>query len=161
MFWFDKHNPDVEFCDIRELHKELCDGRTLDIEPDTFADFRNLPFPDNTFWHVVFDPPHFNIAGPESWNAAKYGVLPRHDWQSYIHDGFAECMRVLKPNGTLIFKWNEYQIPVKDVLDVIGYKPLYVHRSGKQNKTHWIAFMKDANTKKKSDELQMSLWEDG
>ena len=51
-------------------------------------------------------------------------------------------MRVLRPNGTLIFKWNEYQIPVRDALKAIGWKPLYGHKSGKQQKTHWIAFMK-------------------
>ena len=33
-----------------------------------------------------------------------------------IRQGFKECFRVLKPNGTLIFKWNEVQFPVKDVL---------------------------------------------
>lgn len=144
MFWFDKHNPDVEFCDNRELHTTLCDGRSLDIQPDTFADFTNLPFPDNTFYHVVFDPPHFVAAGGQSWTAQKYGALPK-DWKRLIHDGFSECMRVLKPNGTLIFKWNEYQIPVKDVLKAINYTPLYGHKSGKRQQTHWIAFMKDNN----------------
>lgn len=142
MFWFDKQNPDVEFVDNRELHTTLCDGRTLDITPDTVADFTALPYPDNTFWHVVFDPPHFTAAGSESWTAKKYGTLPRN-WKPLIHDGFAECMRVLRPNGTLIFKWNEYQIPVREVLKAIGnYKPLYGHKSGKQQKTHWIAFIK-------------------
>lgn len=57
MFWFNKQNPDVEFCDNRELHTQLCDGRKLDIKPDTFADFTNLPFADETFYHIVFDPP--------------------------------------------------------------------------------------------------------
>lgn len=61
-----------------------------------------------------------------------------------IKDGFDECMRVLKPNGTLVFKWNEYDIPVKDIIKVIGKEPLYGHKSGKQSKTHWMCFMKDA-----------------
>lgn len=52
-------------------------------------------------------------------------------------------MRVLKPYGTLIFKWNETQIPVKDVITAIGHKPLYGNRSGKQGKTHWMAFVKE------------------
>ena len=144
MFWFNKQNPDVEFCDKRELHKTLCDGRSLDIQPDTFADFTNLPFDDNTFWHVVFDPPHFVFAGDQSWTAQKYGTLPK-EWERLIHDGFSECMRVLKPNGTLIFKWNEYQIPVRDVIKAIAKEPLYGHKSGKQQKTHWMAFIKDGD----------------
>lgn len=141
MFWFDKNNPDVEFCDNRELHTTLCDARKLDIKPDTFADFTALPFPDNTFYHVVFDPPHFVAAGDKSWLAQKYGHLPK-EWKPLLHDGFAECMRVLKPNGTLIFKWNEYQIPVREVIDAIGWTPMYGHKSGKNQKTHWLAFIK-------------------
>ena len=145
MFWFDKHNPDVEFCDNRELHTHLCDGRSLDIKPDTFADFTNLPFPDESFCHVVFDPPHMVTLGANSWMAQKYGVLPGDQgggWQQLLHDGFAECMRVLKTNGTLIFKWNETDIPVSEVIEAIGYQPLYGHKSGKMQKTHWLAFVK-------------------
>ena len=142
MMWFDKNNPDVEFCDNRELHTTLCDGRVLNIEPDTLCDFTKLPFENNTFFHVVFDPPHFVSAGEASWTSKKYGHLPKN-WRELLHDGFAECMRVLKPNGTLIFKWNEYQIPVREVISAIGYKPLYGHKSGKQQKTHWMAFIKE------------------
>lgn len=142
MFWFDKHNEDVMFCDNRDLHTTLCDGRALEVQPDMLCDFTHLPFDDNTFYHVVFDPPHFVYAGQTSYTALKYGTLPK-DWKSTIHDGFAECMRVLKPNGTLIFKWNEYQIPVKDVIKAIGQTPLYGHKSGKRSQTHWMAFIKD------------------
>ena len=141
MFWFDKNNPDVEFCDNRTLHTTLCDGRSLDIEPDTIADFTSLPFEDNSFWHIVFDPPHLITLGADSWMAKKYGRLDEN-WEKVIHDGFTECMRVLKPNGTLIFKWNETDIPVSKVIKAIDYKPLYGHKSGKQQKTHWLAFIK-------------------
>ena len=65
-----------------------------------------------------------------------------HVWQFMIQKGFKECMRVLKPQGTLIFKWNEYEINSKQVLDLIPYKPLFGHTSGKQAKTIWMAFMK-------------------
>ena len=142
MFWFDKNNPDVEFCDIREFEDTLCDGRHLSVAPDTIADFTDLPFEDNTFWHIVFDPPHMTSLGENSWMAKKYGVL-KGNWKKMIHDGFSECMRVLKPNGTLIFKWNEQDIPVSEILKVIDYKPMYGHKSGKLQKTHWMAFMKE------------------
>ena len=58
MFYFDKNNPNVVFMDCRELEDTLCDGRKLEIKPDIIGDFRNIPFPDNTFHLVVFDPPH-------------------------------------------------------------------------------------------------------
>lgn len=85
----------------------LCDGRVLNINPDVIADFRNMPFPDNTFYLVVFDPPHLLKAGKNSWLAKKYGVLSQN-WKQDIAQGFNECMRVLKPNGTLL-RWGWQQ----------------------------------------------------
>lgn len=35
----------------------------------------------------------------------KYGKLEKDTWKQVLHDGFTECMRVLKPYETLIFKW--------------------------------------------------------
>ena len=58
MFWYDKDNPFVIFMDNREENDILCDGRKLIVKPDIVADFRNMPFPDNTYGLVVFDPPH-------------------------------------------------------------------------------------------------------
>lgn len=142
MMWFDKNNPLCLFVDKRTVEStNLCDGRKFEISPDVVADFTNLPFDDESFSLVVFDPPHLIRAGDDSYMATKYGKLPK-EWPQVLHDGFAECMRVLKPNGTLIFKWNEYQVPVKDVISAIGEKPLFGHRSGKASKTHWMVFMK-------------------
>lgn len=148
MFWFNPSNPNVIFCDNRELETEAIwksgDGRSVrycTVKPDVLADFRALPFPDESFCHVVFDPPHLKSIGDTAWMAKKYGKLPE-DWQSLIHDGFHECWRVLKTNGTLIFKWNETQIPTSKVIEAIGVEPLYGHKSGKLSKTHWMAFVK-------------------
>lgn len=138
MFWFDKENPDVVFADNRELETTLCDGRKLVIKPDVNMDFRNMPFEDETFKMVVFDPPHLLHAGEKSWLAQKYGILPS-EWKSYIKDGFRECMRVLKTDGVLIFKWNEEQIKTSEILSNIDYKPLF---GDKRAKTHWLVFMK-------------------
>ena len=139
MFWFDKENPNVIYADNRELETVLCDGRTLSIKPDVIMDFRNMPFKDETFQMVVFDPPHLIRAGENSWLAQKYGKLPA-DWIPYIKSGFNECMRVLKPYGTLIFKWNDEQIRLSEVLANIEYKPLF---GDKRAKTHWVVFMKE------------------
>ena len=73
MFWFNRNNPDVIFADNRKLETTLCDGRALVIDPDVIIDFRNMPFDDNTFDLVVFDPPHLIRAGEKSWLAKKYG----------------------------------------------------------------------------------------
>lgn len=139
MIWFDKNNPDALYIDNRQLETTLCDGRTLNIKPDMVVDFRDMLFKDNTFYLVVFDPPHLIRAGKASWLAKKYGVL-EDTWQEDIRQGFEECMRVLKPNGTLIFKWNEEQIKLSEILKVLPIKPLFGNR---RSKTHWLVFMKD------------------
>jgi len=53
-----------------------------------------------------------------------------------------ECFRVLKPNGILVFKWDEYEIPIKEILKLTNQKPLFGHISGKRSQTHWVCFMK-------------------
>lgn len=138
MFWFDKTNKDTIYMDIREFEDTLCDGRHLSVNPDVIGDFRNIPFDGETFNMVVFDPPHLIKAGDNSWLVKKYGKLS-NAWPQDIKQGFDECMRVLKPNGTLIFKWNEEQIKLKEILNCINYKPLF---GNKRSKTHWLVFMK-------------------
>ena len=148
MFWFDKENPNVLFIDKRSETVQAKDSscksglRTIEVNPDIVADFTDLPLEDNSFYMVVFDPPHLKTLGETSWMAKKYGKLP-NNWKEVISKGFDECMRVLKPNGTLIFKWNESEIKSSEILEIIPYKPLFGHTTGRQAKTIWMAFMKN------------------
>ena len=108
MFWFDKDDPNVIYLDKRQnKNLTIWEGksgiRTIDIMPDIVADFRNLPFDDETFYHVVFDPPHLVRAGDNSWMKKKYGELPK-DWESMLKKGFDECWRVLKKKRNLDFQ---------------------------------------------------------
>ncbi len=141
MFWFDPVNQGVLFGAIRSEEHTLCDGRALNITPDLQMDFRKMPFPDGGFRLVVFDPPHLRQAGIRSWLGLKYGILGE-DWREDLRQGFAECFRVLEPEGILIFKWNETQIKVGEILALTDQKPLFGHKSGKRADTHWICFMK-------------------
>ena len=142
MFYFNKLDERVLFCDKRNESHILCDGRFLEINPDVQLDFTNLPFNDETFYHVCFDPPHLIKVGQNSWLAKKYGQLNKSTWQEDLKLGFSECFRVLKKNGTLIFKWNEQDVPIKKILALTEHKPLYGHISGKRSNTHWISFIK-------------------
>nr|DAP26791.1 MAG TPA: hypothetical protein [Caudoviricetes sp.] len=139
MFWFDKENPRVVFQDCRTVDDTLCDGRRLEVKPDVVGDFRYMIFPDDSFRLVVFDPPHLRRVGKTSWLAKKYGVLT-DDWKDDLRKGFAECMRVLESRGVLIFKWNEEQISITDVLKLFPQQPLFGNRRGK---TVWLVWMKD------------------
>lgn len=144
--WFDKHDDRALFTDVRSetVKKEHAKGVLVyHIRPDMIADFSNLPFPDNTFAHVVFDPPHCkgSEARRNGMNGQQYGLL-FGDWRDMLARGFAECFRVLRPEGTLVFKWNEQEIPTKEILALTSEKPLYGHPSGKRAKTQWVVFLK-------------------
>ena len=142
MFWFNKDNPFTMFLDIRDEEITACDGRSIKVRPDLVADFRNIPFEDNSFKLVIFDPPHDMYAGKNSFTSQKYGNLNKDTWRTDIKQGFDECMRVLDLHGVLVFKWNEMRVNVKEILNVIECEPLLGHKSGKASKTHWLLFMK-------------------
>ena len=139
MFWFQKNRDDTVYMDHRELEDVLCDGRKLEIKPDIIGDFRNIPFPDETFKLVVFDPPHLIKVGEKSWLAKKYGHLG-NNWKEDIKQGFKESFRVLETNGILVFKWNEEQIKLSEILKLTDVNPLF---GNKRAKTHWLAFIKE------------------
>lgn len=144
--WFNKHHPAAVYCDIRQCELTGVWGanqaeRTCVVAPDIIADFTDLPFDDESFPLVVFDPPHLKDVGKNAWMAKKYGRLGE-GWETMLRDGFRECMRVLKPDGVLIFKWSELQIPAPAVWAAIGQRPLFGHHSGKKMNTYWAVFMK-------------------
>lgn len=141
MFWFNRADPRAVFVDIRAESHTLCDGRKLEIAPDLIADFRQLPFADDTFQIVVFDPPHLTHCGPEGWQGKKYGILSK-SWKDDLTKGFAEAFRVLRPGGVLIFKWNEVHIPTRDIIKLSPVPPIFGHPSGKRANTNWVCFQK-------------------
>lgn len=141
--WFDKQNPEAVFGDKRHEQHTLCDGRALRVEPDMLMDFTALPFPNEAFKLVVFDPPHLRHAGERSWLRAKYGVLGK-DWREDLRKGFSECFRVLSSDGVLVFKWAEDQVKLKEVLELTPVRPLFGHPTGRKGLTHWCVFMKPA-----------------
>jgi len=148
MFWFDKQDGRALFVDKRrethpiDIGTPGTIGRSpIVVDPDMLADFQELPFPDDTFALVVFDPPHIERTAARGLLTKKYGYLDG-DWRGMLQRGFAECFRVLRPEGTLIFKWAESDHPVSEILKLTPHRPLFGHRSGKSSATHWIAFLK-------------------
>jgi len=147
MFWFDKENASTLFIDIRN-YQEFTTGKVIHersrkINPEVVMDFRCMDLPSEHFNLVVFDPPHMKSVGDNSFIAKTYGKL-NEGWKKDLSKGFQECFRVLKVNGVLIFKWCEYDIPLREVLKCTTQKPIFGHPSGKQQKTHWITFFKES-----------------
>lgn len=142
MFWFQKQHPQTLYIDVRKQPKGFCKNRlNFSIQPDLIADFRKLPFKEGTFKLIVYDPPHLFHLGETSDMAKKYGVLEA-DWRLDLSQGFNELWRVLAPGGTLIFKWNEQQIPLKTVLALFKERPLFGHPTAKSGRTIWCVFFK-------------------
>lgn len=153
MMWFDSADRRALFIDKRRgtFARDFGTVGTRNrapsvVAPDILASFTALPFADESFYQVVFDPPHMlrskvGAAGRGLF-PKMYGVLGK-GWQSELEQGFRECFRVLKPNGTLIFKWADVSVPVSQVLLAARPDtPLFGSRRGKH--THWIVFMKAA-----------------
>jgi len=148
MFWFDPKDPRGLFIDKRrETHvRDARDNRApIVIDPDILADFTRLPFQDESFHLVVFDPPHMHKhrSGLAGYFPKIYGTLA-DNWPDVMRQGFEECFRVLKPHGTLVFKWADSSVRVAAVLMNTPHKPLFGSRRGRH--THWYVFMKDSQS---------------
>lgn len=141
--WFDKNNPHVIHCDNRVEELDLSGKnwtRHFSIKPHVQMDYTAMPFSNDHFDMVVFDPPYLKRLGITSFMAQKYGKLFA-DWRDNIKGGFDESWRVLKEGGTLIFKWSEADIKLSEVLE-LAPDPLFGHTSGSKSQTKWITFIK-------------------
>ena len=145
MCWFDKAHPLVLYVDIRTASKGHISLRpNHEIAPDDVQDFRNLPYDNERFSLVLFDPPHMlKRNGSEGVLAKKYGSLDRSSWRDDLTGGFNECWRVLRPNGVLIFKWSSSEIALREVLKCFPTSPLFGHTTGSKSSTHWLCFFKE------------------
>jgi hypothetical protein len=143
MFWFTKEHPKVLYQDIREEAQGYILSRpSYEVRPDIRADFKNMPYPNKSFKMVVFDPPHLFNGGETGWQVQKYGLLNKKTWKDDIRQGFIECWRVLDDYGTLVFKWNEEQVGIRQVLELFPERPLFGHPTARSGKTKWCVFMK-------------------
>ena len=95
--WFQKNEPHTIYCDKRREEWEGEFGNVLNrygkkkkrhlvIDPDVQCDFTDLPFPDESFHLVVFDPPHIENLGQNAWMRKSYGSLDG-DWRPMIRGG--------------------------------------------------------------------------
>lgn len=144
-----KNREDIIYMDIRNdvvIEYTHSNGTVSkwEIKPDVVGDFRHIPFEDNRFNLVIFDPPHLIKRG-NGIITQKYGLL-EEDWKVDIGKGFIECMRVLRPGGFLQFKWSEYDIPMAEISPLFPCRPIYYQRrKGRGFSGYWAMFRKEVS----------------
>ena len=146
MFYFDKDNKNVLFCDIRNETYWTRQYKKVEVRPDIVMDAKKMNFPDNTFHLVILDPPHLINCGKTSDMAKSYGVLEK-EWHAGMKAIFDEAWRVLKPYGTLIFKWADKDVSLAELLYVLEREPLFGDKKPAANKAgtnrFFLVFFKD------------------
>lgn len=148
--WLDKEHDNCLFVDCREREPGFTgqEGRTWSIEPDRVEDFRDLPFSDDEFNLIVFDPPHLvqdnGMEQLTGFVTKSYGALHAETWQADIEAGFDELWRVLKPGGTLVFKFADNDIDFSEVLALAPADPLFGTTTKKTSKVEnrWFVYQK-------------------
>lgn len=141
--WCNKKDPRILAFDCRRETYEFIDRgtiRRIEVKPDILGDYRALPFPDSTFYKVIFDPPHLYRVGETGWLFKRYGKLEKDRWKDDIRQAFAEAWRVLRPGGTLQFKFSEIQIPLAQVKELYPDQP--ITQTGSRRSTYVIDFFK-------------------
>jgi SAM-dependent methyltransferase len=149
-----KDRDDTLYVDRREeppgFTTDGYDGHyeSYSVDPDEVQDFRDLPYDDDTFNLVVFDPPHVvKDGGMKALAGAvqrKYGALEAETWQSDLRAGFEELWRVLTPGGTLAFKFADNAADWDEVLELAPTDPLFGTTNTKRTgvETRWFLFYK-------------------
>lgn len=142
MMWYDKHHPNTVYLDERP-----------EVAPDIVGDFRKLSqFPDNTFYLIVFDPPHCVMSDQNKGRTNHdYGHIRIKTFNIDYYQAFKELYRVLKPFGILNFKWNSHDIDADRILSLaLPWKPLFGQKVSMKTKhsstTSWFCFMKIPET---------------
>jgi len=157
--WLDenKQRPDTLYIDRREEAAGFVDEAVSDppnnpnyeVAPDETEDFRDLPYPDESFNLVVFDPPHIvrgdGMKTLTGVMTKKYGALNAETWQDDLRRGFLELFRVLTRGGTLVFKFSDESVDFRTVVDLAPRPPLFgttVRGGGSNIETRWFVFCK-------------------
>lgn len=127
--WFNKEHPFATYIDKR-----------AEVNPDIVCDTNKLPELGAEFDLICWDPPHMNC-GPKSNMSKTYGYHTTAEILNTIELTGLEAHRVSKTNGLMALKWNNHDISLKRVLDLLPkWEPLFGHltKDGPRSQTYWV-----------------------
>lgn len=121
--------------------------------PDVFGVWEHLPFKDNAFETVIFDPPHKlgRTTGRGKWATPSHpeywGIdISKIKFRTGVYRGTREFLRVAK---RLCFKWNDIELNPDRVLTLFPKEWKEIHRLEIRKNiktktvTYWITFVKN------------------
>jgi len=129
--WKLNENPNIIWIDIEPA---------LEVQPDQVIDCTKTPFPDEYFFTIFFDPPHWwgdkiaeNIYTLRNWDDAhafnkRYGTNRHVSYYGtdkfktktqllrFLNKASKEFFRILASNGMLWMKWVDAKIDIDKIL---------------------------------------------
>ncbi len=127
--WHNKNHDMAVYLDSRS-----------EVNPTVVCDTRSIPDSvGRDFDLVVFDPPHMNC-GPNSNMSKCYGYHTTAKILDTIEKTAVEAHRVTRADALMALKWNDHDIRLQRVFDLIPqWEPLFGHltKDGPGSKTYW------------------------
>jgi hypothetical protein len=124
--------------------------KRAETEPDFVCDTRDIPEEvGKDFDLLVFDPPHLN-AGKNSNTSKTYGHHTTAEILDTIEKTAPEAWRVAKHNALMAFKWNDHDIKLDRVLELMSthWFPLFGHHmrnrggSAAKSQSFWVMLIR-------------------
>lgn len=132
--WLNKNHPLTTYLDKRpEVNPTfVCNTNKI---PDEVGSGFNL---------IVWDPPHMNC-GPNSNMSRRYGYHKTAEILETIKLTGLEAHRISAKNAVMAFKWNDHDIKLKKVYELLPtWEPLFGHlvKNGVHSQTYWVLFLR-------------------
>ena len=170
LIWENKNSSNIIYLDF---------NKRLQVTPSIFGDNRHLPFKDKVFDTVFFDPPYASGYKTHFWSFANitefreygkwgecHGKIPQYygidlyknksHLFKYIFLALYEIFRVLKDDGMLWFKWNNFEIAFHKIHGLFDSWQKLIQLNVTDNKqtnsdiqTVWVAYEKSHSSQSK------------
>ena len=150
--WIQKNLDFVTYLDKRES-----------VDPDYVCDTRSIPDEVGIGYSLlVFDPPHVN-AGANSNTSRRYGHHTTAEILDTIEQTAREAYRVSSLKALMAFKWNDHDIKLDRVLELMSiyWLPLFGHHmrnrggSAARSQSYWVMLLRRDNPGERIDMAEL------